>query len=98
MRLQRLTPVLVGLAASLLGLAAADALPAAPAANSCFNTSSWSGWKGAPDDKAIYIRVSGRRVYASTSTPLARASAPASRTWSFASEAAAGSATPSTST
>jgi hypothetical protein len=59
--------MLVGgaLAAALVGLAgAAFAAPsdAKHPQNSCFLSSSWSGWR-APDDKTLYLRVNVRDIY-----------------------------------
>lgn len=56
------TASVLGLALTL-GAAATQAQPAAASPQRCFLASSWSGWKAAPDSKAIYIRVGVRRVF-----------------------------------
>jgi hypothetical protein len=62
MRNPRLAPAILGLALSLAGLAA-NAQPQAAPATKCFLSRDWSGWKGSPDLKSIYIRVRGRSIY-----------------------------------
>jgi hypothetical protein len=64
MRKRLLATTLIGLAAaSMLGLATADARPAAHPAQQCFFSQDWNGWKATPDSKSIYIRVGVSKIY-----------------------------------
>lgn len=63
MRSRFLVSALAGLAASTLGLAAVAADLAAPAAQQCFRSSDWRGWKATPDSTSIYIRVGVRQLF-----------------------------------
>jgi hypothetical protein len=64
MRNRVLASLLTGLAiASVVGLAVADAQPAAKSAQQCFYSQDWNGWKATPDGKSIYIRVGISKLY-----------------------------------
>ncbi len=63
MQTQRRTAAIVGLALSVFGLAAADAQTPKTSASQCFVARDWSGWKASPDEKTLYIRASGRRIF-----------------------------------
>jgi hypothetical protein len=63
MRTQRQAAAIAGLTLSLIGLTAAEAQPPQKSPPQCFASRGWSGWKATPDEKTIYIRASGRRIF-----------------------------------
>ena len=64
MRKRLMAITLIGAAiASMIGLAVADAQPAARAPQECFYSQDWNGWKASPDSKSIYIRVGVNRIF-----------------------------------
>lgn len=63
MRKRLLVTTLIGVAAAMLGMAAADAQPSTKPAPQCFFSTDWNGWKATKDSKAIYIRVGVNQIY-----------------------------------
>ena len=56
-------PAAIGLALTLFGLAGGAEAQSPTTPPSCFATRDWNGWRGSPDAKTVYLRVSGRRIY-----------------------------------
>jgi hypothetical protein len=63
MRKLVMAAALLGAVVALPSVIGAQAEPSNDRPAQCFFSQDWNGWKASPDSKAIYIKVSNRRIY-----------------------------------